>query len=268
VDYVAHFGREVAALEAAARAAVGPWPAPAVPSCPGWRVTDLVLHLGTVHRTLARVIGERLQEPPPAGDLAWLEVPGEPAAWLPPGAVPRGAALPAALVDWFAAGAADLRSLFLAAGPDAAVWSWWADRTVGFWQRMQAIEAAVHRWDAQLAGGAAGPVDAELAADAVGQTFEIMVPARRARKQAPAGRGERFGFRRCDGDDFWAIRFDGAGVVPHDGPCDVELTGTASDLMLFLWHRISADAAAGAGRFTVRGDASLLDRYFVLVPPV
>ncbi len=74
--------------------------------------------------------------------------------------------------------------------------------------------------------------------------------------------------RRCDGDDFWKIRFDGAGVVSHDGPCEVELTGTASDLMLFLWRRISADAAAGAGRFTVRGDASLLDRHFVLVPPV
>jgi uncharacterized protein (TIGR03083 family) len=271
VDYVAHFGREATAFEAAARAAVGAQPAPAVPSCPGWRMTDLVLHLGTVHRSVARVIDGRLQEPPPAGDPAWLKVPGECAGWLPPAGAPAGAALPAALVDWFASGAAALRALFLAAGPDAAVWTWWTDHTVGFWQRMQAIEAAVHRWDAQAAAGAAAPVDAALATDAVGQTFEIMVPGRRARKQAPAGLGERFGFRRTDGTEHWAIRFDPAGLAQHDGPCDVELSGTASDLMLFLWHRVSAgpaEAAGGAGRLTVRGDASLLDRYFVLVPPV
>jgi len=132
-------------FETAARAAVGAQPAPAVPSCSGWRVTDLVLHLGTVHRAVARVIGERLQELPPTGDLVWLEVPGECASWLPPAGVPAGAALPAALVGWFAAGAAALRALFAAASPDEAVWSWSADHTVGFWQRMQAIEAAVHR---------------------------------------------------------------------------------------------------------------------------
>jgi uncharacterized protein (TIGR03083 family) len=156
VDYIAHFGREVAAFETAARAALGVQRAPAVPSCPGWRVTNLVLHLGTVHRYVARVIAGRLPEPPD-GDLAWLAAPGECAGWLPPGAVPGDAALPAALVDWFAAGAADLRAQFQAARPDEAVWTWSADHTVGFWQRMQAIEAAVHRWDAQAAAGAWTP---------------------------------------------------------------------------------------------------------------
>jgi len=80
VDYVAHFGREVAAFETAARAALGAEPAPAVPSCPGWRVTNLVLHLGTVHRYVARVIAERLPEPPEEEDLTWLAAPGE--YWL------------------------------------------------------------------------------------------------------------------------------------------------------------------------------------------
>jgi uncharacterized protein (TIGR03083 family) len=265
LDYVAHFGREAAAFEAAARTAVGARPAPQVPSCPGWRVTDLVLHLGTVHRYVARVIAGRLPEPPPEEeDLAWLAVPGECAGWLPPGTVPGEAALPLALVDWFAAGAADLRAQFQAAAPDEAVWTWSTDHTAGFWRRMQAIEAAVHRWDAQAAVGAAEPVDAALAADAVGQTFEIMAPMRRMLKHAPAGQGERFGFRRTDGAGYWAIRFGAAGTAPHDGPCDVELSGTASDLMLFLWRR----AEPGTGSLVVRGDAAMLDRYFVLVPPV
>jgi uncharacterized protein (TIGR03083 family) len=270
VDYIAHFTREAAAFEAAARAAASADAAPAVPSCPGWTVTDLVLHLGTVHRTLVHVIAGRLTGPPSPGDRSWLALPGEYAAWLPPGRAPGQAAFPPELADWFAVGAAHLRDQFVASGPDEAVWTWWpADRTVGFWRRMQAIEAAVHRWDAQAAAGAAGPVDPELAADAVTQTFGVMVPARRARAQAPAGRGERFGFRSTDMSEYWAIRFDGAGMFPHDGPCDVELSGTASDLMLFLWHRVPADARAdaGAGRFTVHGDASVLDRYFALVPP-
>jgi len=69
VDYVEHFVREAAAFETAARAAVDAQPAPAVPSCPGWRVTNLVLHLGTVHRYVARVIAERLPDPPAEEDL-------------------------------------------------------------------------------------------------------------------------------------------------------------------------------------------------------
>ncbi|MFC9977617.1 hypothetical protein ACFVH6_42625 [Spirillospora sp. NPDC127200] len=41
-----------------------------------------------------------------------------------------------------------------------------------------------------------------------------------------------------------------------------EVAGTASDLMLFLWNRVPAD------RLEVSGDRSVLDRYFLLVPPV
>jgi uncharacterized protein (TIGR03083 family) len=262
VDYVAQFSREVAAFEAAARAAVGTQPAPAVPSCPAWRVTDLVLHLGTVHRYVGRVVRERLAAPPPTDDLAWLEAPGECAGWPPPGSVPEGAALPAELVDWFAAGAVDLRAQFLATDPDEAVWTWSPDHSVGFWRRMQAIEAAIHRWDAENSVGAAQPMDPALAADAVGQTFEFMAPMRRAMFQAPAGQGERYRFRRTDGDDDWAIRFDATGLVPFDGASDIEISGTASDLMLFLWQR------TGPGPLTVTGDQALLDRYFVLVPPL
>jgi transposase len=61
LDYVGHFRREVAAFEAAGREAAGFEAAPAVPSCPEWVVTDLVLHLGVVHRSVARVISERIQ---------------------------------------------------------------------------------------------------------------------------------------------------------------------------------------------------------------
>lgn len=142
------------------------------------------------------------------------------------------------------------------------------DHSVGFWQRMQAIEAAVHRWDAENAVGAAGPLDAALAVDAIGQTLEIVAPLRRSMAQAPPGQGERFAFRRTDGPERWAVRFDGEAVRlgeddgQDDGGPGIQVSGTASDLMLFLWQR------PVTGRLGVRGESSLLERYFVLVPPV
>jgi hypothetical protein len=75
VDYVGHFHKEAAAFEAAARQAAGAAAAPAVSSCPGWVVTDLVLHLGMVHRLVGRLIGERMQQPPAmGGDPSWLDL--------------------------------------------------------------------------------------------------------------------------------------------------------------------------------------------------
>jgi uncharacterized protein (TIGR03083 family) len=270
VDYVGHFEREAATFEAAARRAAGSRVAPDVPSCPEWVVTDLVLHLGMVHRLVARVVGERMQQPPARGE--WSSLAEEWAGWLPPARAPRQDPVPAGLLDWFGAGAAELAERFRAAEPGEQVWTWSPDHSVGFWQRMQAIEAAVHRWDAENAVGTAGPLDAALAADAIGQTFEVMAPMRRAVAQAPPGQGEQFAFRRTDGPETWAVRFDGEAVRlgendsqvdgQDDGTPGIQISGTASDLALFLWQR------PVTGRLDVRGDSSLLERYFVLVPPV
>jgi uncharacterized protein (TIGR03083 family) len=261
VDYVGHFGQEVAAFEAAGREAVCSQAAPAVPSCPGWVVTDLVLHLGLVHRVVARVIGERMRQPPGDGDRSWLGLPGPWQDWLPPGRAPRQSPVPAGLLDWFQVGAAELAELFRATDPGERVWTWSVDQSVGFWQRMQAIEAAVHRWDAQNAVSAAQPIDAALAADAITQTFEVMVPMRRAVAKAPPGQGERFVFRRSDGPEAWAVLFDGDAVLlgAPQGIYDIQISGTASDLALFLWQR---DVTGG---LEVRGDSAGADKSSVLV---
>lgn len=271
MDYAEHFSHEVTAFSAAARsaavrsAAAQARPAaeaPAVPSCPHWVLTDLVLHLGMVHRLVWRVIAGRLQEPPEQGDRAWLELPDAWAAWLPPGAAPRQSPVPPALIDWFEAGAAGLLGCFRAVDPATTVWTWSADHTVGFWQRMQAIEAAIHRWDAENAVGTPAPLAADLAADAVGQTFSVMAPARRAWAQAPPGAGEQFLFRRTDGPGEWPVRFNGSAVQvgAPDGPPDVTISGTASELALFVWQRPAT--------IDVQGDTSLVTRYFELVPPL
>src|SRR6516165_11218713 len=131
VDYAGHFQREAAAFEAAARQAAGAEAAPGVPSCPGWTVTDLVLHLGMVHRVVARVIGERMQRPPaPGGDPSWLGLAEEWNGWLPPRRAPEGAPLPAGLLDWFGAGAAGLAEHNHEAEAGEPVWTWSPDHSV------------------------------------------------------------------------------------------------------------------------------------------
>jgi uncharacterized protein (TIGR03083 family) len=170
---------------------------------------------------------------------------------------------PCRLVCWFHDGAADLAERFRATAPGEQVWTWSADHTVGFWQRMLAIEAAVHRWDAENAVGAARQLDTALAADAIAQTFEFMAPLRRTARKAPPGHGERFAFQRTDRPGTWAVQFDGAAVLlgTPDGHYDIQISGIASDLALFLWqHPVT-------GNLDIQGDTSLLSRYFTLVPP-
>jgi uncharacterized protein (TIGR03083 family) len=259
MDYARHFRREVTAFEAAARAAVGADAAPPVPSCPGWTMSDLVVHLGKVHRGVAFVIEYGITQPVDVSE-GTATLPGDRAGW-PTDDGPTHAPVPSNMVDWFAEGADALATLFAERDPADPVWTWSREQTAGFWARMQSIEAAVHRWDAQGAVGEPRPIDPELAADAVVQTFQVMAPARRAWTSAPPGAGERFRFRRTDGPGDWTVTFDGATVAVTDGPGAVEIAGTASDLALFVWRRLPAD------RLDVTGDAALLDRYFTLVPP-
>lgn len=265
VDYVRYFGGEAAAFEAAARKTAGAGTAPAVPSYPGWVMTDLILHLGVVHRFLARVIGERMRQPPDASDPRGLGVPDDWAAWLPPGRAPSRSAVPPAMLDWFHEGAQALEERLFLADPEEPVWSWSADRTVGFWQRMETIETAVHRWDAQRAAGPADPLDPALAADAIRQALEVMIPRRRAAAKAPPGRGEQYRFRRTDGPGAWTVCFSGDEVLigpvgAENGHPDIEIAGRASDLALFLWKR------PVTGQLDIQGNTRMIRRYFDLVP--
>jgi uncharacterized protein (TIGR03083 family) len=264
MDHIEHFRREATAFEAAARAATAADVAPDVPTCPAWVLTDLVLHLGTVHRFVTAVIAGRLTAPPEPPHIPGFDLPVEFAGWLPPQHAPPARPLPPALVTWFAEGADLLEEQFRTVPAEEPVWTWWRDRSVGFWVRMQAIEAAVHRWDAEHAMGAPAPLHPDLAADAVSQIFEVMLPSRRERIRALPGRGERFRFRRTDGTQSWTIRFDADKIVTDDptGPADLEVSGTASDLALFQWQRIRAD------QVHLDGDPTLVTRFFELAPPI
>lgn len=261
MDYIRHFHREVQAFEKVSRRAAAEDTAPMIPSCPEWTMSDIIVHLGWVHRFVALILRDHIQEPPQITDTGFLGLPPEAEHWPRPENAPGTGPIPAGLIDWFSEGAATLESLFADRDPGERVWTWSAEQSVGFWLRMQTIEAAIHRWDAENALGPPEPVDAELAVDAIDQNFAVMVPRRRAQEHTAKGAGERYRFRQSDGPRAWTVGFEGGTVQLGGDSFDVELIGTASDLMLFLWQRLPAD------RLTVNGDRDVLDRYFALVPP-
>ncbi|HZU11323.1 MAG TPA: maleylpyruvate isomerase family mycothiol-dependent enzyme [Chloroflexota bacterium] len=238
-----------------------------IPSCPGWSMADLVVHTGGVHRAQARIVTTRAQEPMGIAREMFDGVRGL-LGWLESSTLMGGesdlSAIPAGLVDWFEEGAAILVAALAEADPEEAVWSWSDDHRVQHYLRMMPIETAIHRWDAQNAVGQVEPVERPLAAEGISHTFEVMMPSRRAHRQAPPGEGESFRFVMNDGPEVWTVRFPGEPVVRADGEGKVDLTlsGSASDLMLFLWGRLPVD------RLEAAGDVGLVQRYFELVPPV
>jgi uncharacterized protein (TIGR03083 family) len=193
-----------------------------VPSCPEWRVSDLVRHTGEVHRRISehlrRASVETSERPtieePPSGDEG--------------------------LIAWYEQGLSALEKLFHDLPFDSPAWTWWPpDRSAGFWRRRMALETAVHRWDAENATDVASSIDADLAADGVDEFFDIHVPADEAPYEGAPGTVH---VHRTDGEGEWILWLD-AGTLPqvsrgHEKG-DAAVRSGASDLLLFVWRRRS-----------------------------
>lgn len=193
-----------------------------VPSCPDWSLTQLIWHLGRVQRFWAEAVRA-------GGELPALSE-DEP-----------GPSEASELDAWFRASTRELLDALKAVPWDTSAWTWWKeDRTVGAIARHQVQEAAVHRWDAQLAAvGNPDPLPAKLAEDGVDEFCWI---ARQLRGHQPIA------FRATDTGTTFTAGGDES-VVTASAP--------ASDLVLLLYSRVSADAV------DVDGDRAALDQFLV-----
>jgi uncharacterized protein (TIGR03083 family) len=207
----------------------------AVPPCPDWTVADLLAHIGRVHRWAAantlRVQADgpssrREHEMPPDAD---------PVAWAREGADVVVAALDCA--------------------PDDEAWAFFPPHTVGFWQRRQAHETAMHRVDAESAAGDVQPIDAELAADGIDELLDLF--RQQPMGRGPTGDGETLHFHCTDVTGEWLVtmRSDGIDLTREHAKGDVAAKGTASDLLCWLEGRGPID------RLEVFGDEALLARW-------
>jgi hypothetical protein len=106
----------------------------------------------------------------------------------------------------------------------------------------------VHRWDASDGFGVAYAIDPELACDGVDEFFDAAWPMWLDYFKRPAGNGETLRLRRTDGPGRWRVVLGDRAVVTHDDlPGDVEVSGSASDLVLWLWGRSDPPAVSGDG---------------------
>jgi uncharacterized protein (TIGR03083 family) len=213
--------------------------AAAVPTCPGWTVTDLLVHM-VRGDNWARSIVERGAQG--ITDRVANDTPDD----LPAGD---------ALVSYFRTNAEDLVATLARVDPTTPAWTFSsADRTATFWRRRRAHETAVHRVDAESAAGEVTPIDTDLAADGIDEFLVSFLP----RLQEPLAAVGDFTFHvHCtDTEGEWLLsQRDGAAIVTAEhAKGDVAVRGTGSDLLLFLWGRVPA------GSLEVFGDEALLGR--------
>jgi len=196
-----------------------------VPSCPDWSVADLVWHLGEVHWFWGTDVEMRASNP---GDIEKAKPP------RPDGSY-------AELVAWGRAQADRMLGLLEATADDVPVWTWALQaeqHNVGFIRRHQVQEAAVHRWDMQVAAAGAGdPIDADVASDSIDEFLGITLPWCVNAEKPLAGSVH---IHCTDVDGEWFIHPDGTVEAIH-AKGDAAIRGTASDIVLALFKRVPVD---------------------------
>ncbi|MGH3589359.1 MAG: maleylpyruvate isomerase family mycothiol-dependent enzyme [Pseudonocardia sp.] len=215
-----------------------------VPTCPQWRVRDLVGHIGQAHRWSAELVRSRAAAPVPDPRAA---EPGDPHDW------PR----------WLREGVADVLDAVTTTGPDTAVWTFLGERPARFWLRRMLGDTVVHQADAAIAAGRPYRVAPDLAADAISEGLTLIVAARAAELKPDLaqlrGDGQTLQLRPDDQDAGWLITRtpDGVSWERRTADADVVVTGATQDLLLLFARRVGADDAP----LVISGDRALLDHW-------
>ncbi len=213
----------------------------AVPTCPGWAMSDLLVHLGRVHRWARAAL-----DTDPSGE------------WPPFGARPADGE---PLGPWLADGIDQLDTAFSSTALDRPAWGFAGPSTVGWWLRRQALETAMHRWDAEIAAGRPPTaMDVATAATGIDEWCELEA-ARWFRPSDDLTISVHLHATDDAGDlpGEWFLEADSAGLHwshgHHKG--DIAVRASRSDLFLLVWRRVPpAD-------LEVLGDPDRLDEFLL-----
>ena len=210
-----------------------------VPSCPDWKMRDLMVHVGYSHQfftivaqlpdggRITREEARRHMTGPPAVDVA----------------------------AWFRDGAADLVAALGEARPTNTVHTFYGTHHPLLLSRRAATETAIHRWDAEGVVGTPRPLDPALATDAVDEFLEVLIPLF-FKYSAYEGTGQTICLEDPEADVRWFITSTAHTTVWRRGEqtktADATARGSLSDLYLFCWGRAPAEP------LEVVGDEELL----------
>lgn len=232
----------------------------AVPTCPGWRVRDLVAHLGMVHRWAAATLaGERIDT----------------------GAVEAAAAEETDLLGWLDDGVQDLLRRLDRTPEDAEVWFFLVDAPPArlAWARRQCHETTMHAVDTMATSLGHPPAARQLwfgprlAADGIDELLTGFLPRKQTSFRPGPGPGagpgagaQRLGVVPTDAEQAWTVTFspdgitttrsaDTSGNTDADTRADTTLSGGAVDLFLTLWNR------SGPGQAVEESGVPLLEQW-------
>ncbi len=191
-----------------------------VPTCPGWKVSDLVEHLVDVFTFW----NSQLE----------AASPGAPAA-----AAPRRAPAGADIVDRLESAGTSLQLALDGHDPEDPCWNWAGEDLTADWVcRRMALESAVHRYDVELSVGSPTPIDRDLAVDGIDEWIGVHLAT-----DVPETPGLSLGGVLClacsDDAAAWTVEVVAGRLRWREGrgPADAVLVGSASDLYLFGWNR-------------------------------
>jgi uncharacterized protein (TIGR03083 family) len=220
-----------------------------VPSCPAWSLRDLVGHVATRPAMWLALLGLRPGDIPDFDALAKLNV-GAP---LPPDDE---------LAGWLTAEHGRLRVELRAADPTRPVWLFGATITPAELARRAAVELALHRWDAELALGASGSLDPEVATDGLDELVTCFIPLQLTLGAIAPDGGVLV--EPTDTPRSWSLPPHGEEAVV-DNATDAArtvLAGSASDLLLVAYRRVPWD------RLAVEGSPQLARAWFEVFPEI
>ncbi|MQA79079.1 MAG: maleylpyruvate isomerase family mycothiol-dependent enzyme [Streptosporangiales bacterium] len=213
-----------------------------VATCPGWRLRDLLRHVGGVHRWATHYVAHGRDTRLPKEEDQPLR-----RTW------PADDGDAGALVRWFRDGVDTLTDTLAAADPHLDCWHFLpAPSGTAFWARRQYHETTVHRVDVELVSGAVTTIDPDLAVDGIDEVLHGMLPHRnRPRADPPL----TLALLATDTGTGWHVTIGEDSLTTKAATADASCTvrGTADDLYLLVWNRPTAHPLA------VEGDEQVLD---------
>jgi uncharacterized protein (TIGR03083 family) len=188
-----------------------------VPGCPKWDITDLLAHLGGVHRWAVQAIHADTQLPPRTVHA------------------PQGAML----MDWLCEGLSDLIEELGSADPSTPCPTWAGPGNVAWWLRRQAHETVIHRWDLQSAFGPCDSIPTGIACDGVQEWLELFAPfVTNEGSATPTIHLHATDAPDADSGEWLITAGPTIEWVTGHRKGDLAVRGTASELNLLVWNRI------------------------------
>lgn len=217
-----------------------------VAHCNDWPVVDLAVHQGVIWQVAtANVLAASGEMTPPAHQL-------------PKDIVPTAADV----AEYLTMSRSLMLDALSEADPAALAWTFAAnDQTAGFWQRRMAHETAMHRWDAQEAGGAATPFEPSFASDGIDEytAVGLLWSSSRPHRIYPSS---SIHLHCTDVAGEWTLvgKNDVDVVVTREhAKGDAAVRGPANDLLLWVWGRPGGDVE-------IFGDAEIAETWRDLAP--